>query len=199
MTRTYTLRRRAEQQADTRLRITEAAMNLHGEVGPAATTVSMIAERAGVQRHTVYAHFPDERAILRACSTLHLERQPLPDPEKWRAIADPRERLRTGLSELYRWYEANAGVVGSVLRDAEFHAPTQETAKKGFIPYFRACAEALGAGLDPHQRAMVGVAVSFHTWRTLARVQGLGSDAAADTMAKAIGCASASRSRRNAR
>src|SRR5262245_44190010 len=79
MTRTYTMKRRAEQQGETRRRIVEAAVDLHGSVGPAATTFSMIAERAGVQRHTLYAHFPDERSLLMACSGLFEEREPAPD------------------------------------------------------------------------------------------------------------------------
>src|SRR4051812_42725253 len=98
MSRIYTLRRRADQQAETRRRIVEAAVDLHGSVGPARTTFSMIAEQAGVQRHTLYAHFPDERSLLAACSGLVAERDPLPQPEPWRAIADPRRRLREGLS-----------------------------------------------------------------------------------------------------
>ena len=98
MTRTYTLKRRAEQQAETRRRIVEAAVELHGSVGPALTTFSMVAERAGVQRHTLYAHFPDERSLYLACSGLAMERDPLPDAEPWRAIADRRERLRAGLA-----------------------------------------------------------------------------------------------------
>ena len=97
MTRTYTLKRRAEQQAETRRRIVEAAVDLHGSVGPALTTFSMVAERAGVQRHTLYAHFPDERSLLLACSALHMERDPLPDAGPWRERKDPRERLRAGL------------------------------------------------------------------------------------------------------
>ena len=88
MTRTYTLKRRAEQQAETRQRIVEAAVDLHGSVGPAPTTLSMVAERAGVQRHTLYAHFPDERSLAMACSGLVHERDPLPDAAAWRAIAD---------------------------------------------------------------------------------------------------------------
>src|SRR6478609_6580060 len=92
MTRTYTLKRRAEQQAETRRRIVEAAVELHGRVGPAATTVSMVAERAGVQRHTFYAHFPDERSLLMACSGLAMERDPAPDAGPWRSIAEPKER-----------------------------------------------------------------------------------------------------------
>src|SRR4051812_34682176 len=122
MTRTYTLKRRAQQQAETRRRIVEAALELHGTVGPALTTFSMVAERAGVQRHTLYAHFPDERSLLLACSGLTMERDPLPGAEPWRAIADSHERLRTGLLAIYGWYERNADLAGCVLRDAEHHA-----------------------------------------------------------------------------
>src|ERR1044072_3239766 len=97
MTRAYTLKRRAEQQAETRRRIVEAAVDLHGSVGPAQTSLSMVAERAGVQRHTLYAHFPDERSLFVACSRLHAERHPLPDAAPWRAIKDRHERLCVGL------------------------------------------------------------------------------------------------------
>src|SRR5262245_20960197 len=96
--RTYTLRKRAESQAQTRQRIAEAAVELHGSVGPARTTISMIAERAGVQRHTLYAHFPDERSLFMACSGLAAERDPLPDAAPWRSIGDGRERLGVGLA-----------------------------------------------------------------------------------------------------
>src|SRR5215831_15504976 len=97
MSRTYTLKRRAEQQAETRQRIVEAAVDLHSSVGPALTTISMVAERAGVQRHTLYAHFPDERSLYLACSGLAMERDPPPDAAAWRGIADRRERLAAGL------------------------------------------------------------------------------------------------------
>src|SRR6478752_7041835 len=100
MARTYTLKRRAEQQAETRQRIVEAAVDLHSSVGPVATTISMIADRAGVQRHTVYAHFPDERSLFMACSGLAMERSPLPDATPWRTITDPAERIRAGLGAL---------------------------------------------------------------------------------------------------
>src|SRR5512144_370902 len=126
MARTYTLKRRAEQQAETRQRIVEAAVDLHGTVGPARTTFSMVAERAGVQRHTLYAHFPDERSLLMACSALALERDPPPDPAPWRSIDDRYERLRAGLSEIYAWYERNADLTGCVLRDAESHPLVRE-------------------------------------------------------------------------
>src|SRR5215475_12843242 len=126
MARTYTLKRRAEQQAETRRRIVEAAVELHGSVGPARTTVSMVAERAGVQRHTFYAHFPDERSLLLACSGHIFECDPLPDATPWRTIADRRERLRTALVAIYGWYERNAELVASVLRDMEIHSLTRE-------------------------------------------------------------------------
>ena len=69
MKRRYELKERARRQAETKQRIVEAAVALHTSVGPARTTISAIAERAGVERHTVYAHFPDERTLFRACST----------------------------------------------------------------------------------------------------------------------------------
>src|SRR6476469_283664 len=103
MTRTYTLKRRAEQQTETRQRIVDATVDLHSSVGPANTTISMIAERAGVQRHTVYAHFPDERSLFMACSGEVYERDPLPNADQWRAIEDCAERLRSGLTAVYGW------------------------------------------------------------------------------------------------
>lgn len=186
MTRSYTLKRRAERQAETRLRIVEAAVELHGQFGPALTTLSMVAERAGVQRHTLYAHFPDERSLFMACSGLALERDPLPDASEWRAIADRRERLRTALAALYAWYGRNADLLGCVLRDAEFHPLTREISELRFGPYMAACDDVLGAKLNARQHAMLQLALSFFTWRTLVRDGGLKSAAAAKTMVHAI-------------
>src|SRR6185295_16003208 len=101
MARKYTLGLRAEQQAETRQRIVEAAVELHGSVGPANTSLSMIAERAGVQRHTLYAHFPDERSLAMACSGLAFERDPPPEAAPWLDIEDKRKRLRSGLRTIY--------------------------------------------------------------------------------------------------
>jgi AcrR family transcriptional regulator len=186
MTRTYTLKRRAEQQADTRRRIVEAAVALHGSVGPARTTVSMVAERAGVQRHTFYAHFPDERSLLMACSGLSLEQQPLPDAAPWREIADGRERLRTGLAAVYGWYARNAGLAACVLRDAEIHPLVKEISALRYGPYFRAYHDVLGATLNTAQRAMLHLALTFATWRTLVRESGLEHSAAVEAMVQAI-------------
>jgi AcrR family transcriptional regulator len=186
MTRTYTLKRRAEQQADTRRRIVEAAVELHGTVGPARTTVSMVAERAGVQRHTFYAHFPDERDLLMACSGLVFERDPLPDAAPWRAIEDRRERLRAGLAAVYGWYDRNAELASCVLRDMETHPLTREIGELRFGPYVAAYHEVLGAKLSAKQRAMLHLALNYFTWRTLAREGGLKRSAAVAVMVQAI-------------
>jgi AcrR family transcriptional regulator len=189
MTRTYTLKRRAEQQAETRRRIVEAAVDLHGSIGPALTTISMVAERAGVQRHTFYAHFPDERSLQLACSGLVFERDPLPDAEPWRVIAEGNERLRVGLRAIYDWYERNADLAACVLRDAEHHALTRETTELRFGPPMAACGEVLGAKLNAKQRALLRLALSFFTWRTLARETGLKQTAAVAVMVQAIDAA----------
>lgn len=185
-TRTYTKRRRAEQEAATRRRIIEAAVALHGSVGPARTTFSMLAQRAGVQRHTLYAHFPDERSLSLACSGLALERDPLPDPAAWQAVADRRERLRAGLGAVYAWYGRNAALAACVLRDAEYHAPTKEIVALRMGPFMAASIDVLGEGLAARQRAALRLAVSFYTWRTLVRESGLKPAAAAEVMVQAI-------------
>jgi len=186
MARTYTQTRRAEQQAETRRRIVEAAVDLHGKVGPAHTTVSMVAERAGVQRHTFYAHFPDERSLLMACSGMALERDPMPDALPLKAVKDRRDRLRTGLGALYHWYERNEELTACVLRDMQTHALTREIGELRYGPAMAAHGEVLGAGLNVRQRALLRLALSFSTWRTLAREAGLNRNAAVAAMVQAI-------------
>jgi AcrR family transcriptional regulator len=189
MTRTYTLKKRAEQQAETRQRIVEAAVDLHGSVGPALTSLSMIAERAGVQRHTLYAHFPDERSLYLACSGLTLERDPLPDAATWQDFEDPRERLRVGLDAIYGWYERNAELAACVLRDAEYHSLTKEIVELRFGPSMAAYQDVLGADLSLTQRTVLKLALSFFTWRTLVRESNLEQDAAVRAMVQTIDCA----------
>ncbi|UHQ18271.1 TetR/AcrR family transcriptional regulator [Lysobacter sp. KIS68-7] len=189
MTRTYTLGKRAEQQADTRRRIVEAAVALHTEVGPARTTFSMVAERAGVQRNTFYSHFPDERTLLLACSALSLERDPLPDADAWRAIRDRNERLSTGLSALYAWYERNADLTGCVLRDADAQPLVREIVELRWAPYHVAYDEVLSEGLGAPARALLRLALDFFTWRSLVRDSGLTPEHAVRTMVTAISAA----------
>src|SRR5262249_20410852 len=116
--RRYRKRRRARQEDETRRRITEAAVDLHGTVGPARTTVSAVAERAGVQRATVYRHFPDEESLFGACSAHWLAANPLPDLATWSSIADPDERLRVALGELYAWFDRGEYMLEKTTRDA---------------------------------------------------------------------------------
>jgi AcrR family transcriptional regulator len=186
MARTYTLKRRAQQQLETRQRIVEAAMALHGEIGPARTALSTVAERAGVQRNTLYAHFPDERSLLLACSALSLERDPLPDPEPWRDIEDAQARLGAGLTAIHAWYARNADLAGCVLRDAETHAPVREIAALRYGPRFAAYEAVLGKGLGATQRALLKLAIDYFTWRSLARDSGLAPAAAVRAMVGAV-------------
>src|SRR3712207_4561150 len=116
-TRRYQLRKRADAMEATKRRITEAAVELHGTLGPARTTMTAVAERAGVQRQTVYRHFADEAELLGACSAHFAQLHPWPDLDRWRAIADPDERLRVALDELYAWYEATGAMWTTVFRD----------------------------------------------------------------------------------
>lgn len=186
MTRNYTLKRRAESQAETRQRITEAAVALHSTIGPANTTISMIAEKAGVQRNTFYAHFPDERSMGMACSGLAMERDPPPDAETWRDIADGSARLTTALAAVYDYYARNERLLACVLRDAEHHALTREIMDLRYGPIIAAWHQVLGAGLNSKQRAMLALALSFHTWRTLAREAQLKPRDAVAAMVKAV-------------
>lgn len=185
MTRTYTLKKRAASQAETRQRIVEAAVELHTALGPSATTLSMIAERAGVQRHTLYAHFPDERSMFMACSGLAHERDPSPTADAWRGIAGRTERLTTGLTSIYGWYGRNAQLLSNVMRDIERHPMVQEIQKER-APIFKGWRDVLGAGLKDRQRAVLHLALSFFTWRSLVQEASLKPAAAVDAMVRAI-------------
>ena len=193
-TRTYIKGKRAEQEAGTRQRIVEAALALHGEVGPSATTISMIAERAGVQRHTVYAHLPDEQAVFMACSGLHAEHHPLPAPELWAALNDPETRLRAALTALYAWFTRNEAVTGHVMRDAERNPLLREVSDLRFGVPIGAIHASLADGLTERQRAALTLALSFYTWRTL-RDADLTPDAAVELMLRTVLSATTSPSR----
>lgn len=186
MTRTYTLKKRAEQQADTRRRIVEAAVDLHSTVGPAATTFSMVAEKAGVQRHTLYAHFPDERALSLACSAHVYAEDPLPDAAAWRGLHDRGERLRAGLTGIYGWYARHPSLMACVLRDAETNAVTREIMELRVGPVAHAWHDVLGEKLSAKQKALLPLALSFYTWRSLVQDGGLKTSAAVEAMVQMI-------------
>jgi AcrR family transcriptional regulator len=179
MARKYELRQRAEAQAETRRRIVEATVALHGSVGPAATTVSAIAERAGVQRLTVYRHFPDERALFRACSGHWAAVHPLPDPSAWSAVDDPAARLELALAELYAHYGETEQMNANIRRDLPIVPAIQEIAASR-APYWESLHTALLRGWNARGRrrrrldAVIGHAVDFETWRSLTRRQGVG-------------------------
>lgn len=184
------MRKRAERVEETKRRIVEAAVELHEKVGPARTSLSSIAERAGVERQTYYRHFPDERSLLSACSGLYMEQNPLPDAGAWLRIEDPEQRIRQGLGEIYAYYEANEAMFGSVLRDAEVHEVTREVVTQRIAPAVAELSAALGAGWARSRsaRAALDLAVGFHTWRSLVRESGLAGGQAAELMARAVRC-----------
>lgn len=194
MTRTYRMNERAERQRETRRRIVEAAVQLHGTVGPAVASISAIAEAAGVTRPTVYAHFPDLRSLFEACSAHSMAADPPPDPAAWTEESDPERRLRQALGHLYRWYRRNRATTENVLRDAET-VPALAEAIEPMRTYLATTTELLVAGWTRSPvrrrrvRLAVGHAIDFHAWRSLAD-RGATDDEAADllvTMVRAVG------------
>lgn len=182
--RPYTLKARAESQDKTRERITVAAMELHEQLGPARTSISAIAERAGVQRLTIYRHFPDELSLFRACGGHYRALHPPPDLSAWRAIDVPKERLRRALAELYRHYRETEAMWAHVLRDVEVSPVLREAAAPRFH-YLREATDLLCDGwAAPLARAAVGHAVRFGTWQSLARGEHLSDEAAAELMTR---------------
>jgi AcrR family transcriptional regulator len=171
--RPYRKRRRAQLEAETRLRITEAAVDLHGSLGPARTTISAVADRAGVQRATVYRHFPDEQALFDTCSSHWMAQHPLPDPFRWAQIEHPAERLRVALGDLYEWYEQGEYMLERTTRDVAL-VPALRPSIEGFQGWLDAAANAILRGWPQRssrgrrQRAAVGHALAFETWRSLA-------------------------------
>jgi AcrR family transcriptional regulator len=187
-TRPYRKRRRAEGEALTRLRITESAVELHRTLGPARTTMSAVAEHAGVQRSTLYRHFADEAALFDACSSHWTAANPLPDLAAWAAIGSPDERLQLALGEIYAYYERTAPMLENLFRD-EAALETVRERFAAFRAYFDAAASTLMAGRGARggsrrrTRAAIGHALAFSTWRSLVREQGL-------SQAEAVGLAS---------
>jgi AcrR family transcriptional regulator len=173
------MRKRAEDVAGTRRRIIEAAVYLHGTIGPAATTVSALADQAGVTRLTVYRHFPDDLALFAACSAHWASGQVMPDPQAWGRVGDPAQRIRVGLSDLYRFYRAAEPMLTNVRRDREA-VPSQlrERTDAADAAYRDILLQAFTVRGPRRRRlrAVLGHAVSFWTWRSLCLDQHL-SDA----------------------
>ncbi|CAN5511298.1 TetR family transcriptional regulator [soil metagenome] len=194
MPRKYELKRRAQKQEETRQRIIDAVVELHEELGPVQTTISAIAEKAGVQRLTVYRHFPDEPSIFRACRDHWISQNPLPDPEKWREIRDPMERMREGLAEVFAYHSRTEKMQANILRDAEL-IPALAQAQMPFLVTFARIHEILIEGLpvsDERRRlagAVISHALSFSTWRSFIRDQGLSADETVELLVCMAACA----------
>ena len=190
--RVYRKRKRAEQELATRERITEAAVSLHQTLGPARTTVKAIAELAGVQRGTVYRHFPDTETLFGACSASYSARHPAPDAAAWAAIVAPDTRLRRALSDLYAWYSEVEAMLSKVIRDVEVLPPMMQ---QEFLASFAAMGEVLMAGRPERGRARTRVsaavahAIDFSTWHSLTRAHGLRDDEAVRLMAAMVAAA----------
>jgi AcrR family transcriptional regulator len=185
--RKYELKRRAERQQETRRRIVAAAVELHTTLGPARTTVQAIAEKADVTRPTVYAHFPDARSLLEACSGHVRATIPPPDPTRWRSISDPGERFETALRELYDYYERLEPLLENVQRDAAV-LPLVAEMNAYRVRYLEEVRDLLLEGWAPRGRAKaslrraIGHALEFRTWQSLAR-QGCTTEEAVQLMA----------------
>jgi AcrR family transcriptional regulator len=185
--RTYELKRRAERQEETRRRIVAAAVDLHTTLGPSRTTVQAIAERAGVTRPTVYAHFPDARSLFRACSGHVRATVPPPDPTAWRSISDPGARLQTALRDLYGYYERLEPLLENVQRDAAV-MPIVAEMNAYRVRYLEEIRDLLlqawptRGGARERLRRAIGHTLEFRTWQSLVRRQGCTTDEAVQLM-----------------
>jgi AcrR family transcriptional regulator len=199
--RPYRMRRRAELEEQTRRRITESTVALHEELGPARTSISAIAERAGVRRSTVYRHFPNEEVLFAACSSHWRAAHPRPDPHAWAGIEDPAERTETALRELYAFYGRTQGMYGSLLRDEPL-VPIVQRLMRDFHDYLRTIQDVLMAGRGlrgraaRRTRAAIGHALAYPTWRSLTHEQGLADDEPVALMCLLVESAAGARSAR---
>jgi AcrR family transcriptional regulator len=189
--RPYRMKRRAELEEQTRLRITESAVELHERLGPGHTSISAIAENAGVRRSTVYRHFPDERALMTACTAHWFATHTPPDIAGWATVEEPDKRLRRALHDLYGYYRSTGSMLDRSLRDATV-SPLVGEMLGGYRAYLVAAADALMAGRPERgrarrrARAAIGHALTFPTWRSLTGEQGLADPEAADLMCRLV-------------
>lgn len=182
--RPYAMRKRRESQDETRRRIVEATMQLHEEIGPRATNISAIAERAGVQRLTVYRHFPDEAAVFRACTSHWLSLNPPPALEQWRQLDDASARMREALRLFYAYYRRTNRMWAAAHRDVAVVPALQEPMLE-FERYLRSVGDELFRHFKSRRNrrllaATVHHVLSFTTWASL-EAQGLSDEDKAAT------------------
>jgi len=189
--RPYRMKRRAELEEETRRRITESAVALHEKVGPARTSITAIAERAGVRRSTVYRHFPDEEALFDACSSHWRALNPPPDLGEWSAITDPAARMQAALRDMYSFYGRTHMMYESLFRD-ESVVPSVRRRLRDFHGYLRAAQGVLLTGRKlrgrgaTRTRAAIGHALAFMTWRSLVQDEGLAPGDAVALMCRLV-------------
>jgi len=170
--RKYTLRKRAEQQEETRARIVDAAIHLHEHIGPANTTISAIAERAGVERLTVYRHFPDDVAIFAACSSTYMERNPLPGVDVWQDHPDPADRTRVALTAIYSYYRSTKRMWARVIADQD-DVPALDPVMRGVRQALTERRDDLVQAWTPTAskkiafESVLGHALQFTTWQSM--------------------------------
>jgi AcrR family transcriptional regulator len=199
--RPYRMKRRAELEGLTRRRITESTVALHEELGPARTSISAIAERAGVRRSTVYRHFPNEDVLFDACSSHWRAANPPPDPRTWSKIEAPAERTESALRDLYAFYGRTQGMYSSLLRDEPF-VPTVQRRLRDFHRYLNTIEDTLMAGRGLRGRALrrtrgaIAHALAFTTWRSLVHEQRLDDEDAVALMRMLIENAAQASSKR---
>jgi AcrR family transcriptional regulator len=190
--RKYELKERARRQEETRRRITEATVGLHESVGPAHTQISEIARLAGVERLTVYKHFPDQSSLFEACSAHWGAGHPPPDPEPWSAISDPRLRMRTALEAVYAYFGENEQMLANIIRDAESIPVLRQALESGSLAYLAGIRDLIVGGWRVRGRrrervaTLVALALSFHTWAFLRHQEGMANDEAADLMVSLV-------------
>ena len=190
----YNLKARAERQKLTRQRIVETAWELHRENGPAQTTITDIAKRAGVKRQTVYNHFPDELTLFKACAAHNRSLNPLPDPEPWSLITDPQSRLRQALAEVYTYYRRNEQILANVARDAQAN-PNLRKVLEPRTKHQERMRDALATGWEQgdrqHHNLLYGalwMSLDFQTWRTLVRQQAFEDEEVIELMVGMVRC-----------
>lgn len=194
MSRKYELRRRAERQEETRQRIVEAAVHLHQTVGGAKASISAIAELAGVERLTVYRHFPDERSLAIACTSHYQAENPPPDPDSWQSLADAEQRLRKALNDIYVYHRRTEQMFTHAERDME-EVPVLREVLAPYFAYWERVRDVLVSTWETRDAvhctrlcAAIGHAISFQTWRSLVREQGLEDAEAVELMIGMVRC-----------
>ena len=191
----YNLKARAERYRQTRQRIVEATVEMHRTAGPARTTITDIAKKAGVERQTVYNHFPDELSLFKACSAHNRALNPPPDPEPWKLIPDPEERLRRALAEVYAYYRRNEQMLANVTRDAQANLNTRKVLEPR-VKHQERMRDTLAAGWEQgdkqrRKRLLYGalwIALEFQTWHTLGGQQGFDDDESIELMVSMVRC-----------